>query len=357
MCESRGWVVFVGCLLAILVGCGSPPPPPSAATDMEDARRALDSARTKEKQGEIELALADYRRAKESTARAKPNADNNELTEIRDMDEESRKRISALEIKKVTLAAEAPKTAPVVKAEDPEEKKQRELAAAANQRQIESKKAAEALDKSFKTQEVALRKAKEEKTDDVDAVAEKKARDAAKPADAEKKAIDEKKDDGKPAEAAETGADKPKKVAFFPEITDKSPEVDVVKLTLKSTYAYGYFQVYNKSENGKRIMSVVVFFKNANGQEIVTPQSVAVFAFSGFSPDRTNPMEQNTEALTAGSHQITGLEAIQLVAVGEHPKPSEIKSMGVIVVFDDGEKVSASGPPQGPDAALIKSLK
>ena len=87
MRASRGVTWFLAATFTTaLTGCGSPPPPPpSAAKDIESAKMAIDSGRTNEKLGQIEMALASYQRAKEAISKGKEVAEGSELTQLEGM--------------------------------------------------------------------------------------------------------------------------------------------------------------------------------------------------------------------------------------------------------------------------------
>ncbi|HEY3325490.1 MAG TPA: hypothetical protein VGP72_33870 [Planctomycetota bacterium] len=329
--------------LSVLTGCGStPPPPPSAAKEIEEAERCISAARSKETMGEIEMAMLEYNNAREVISKAKGFAEGSEANKLSDMEMDVRRRLSDLEVKQMTKPEEKPKpkTKAVAASEDPEEKKKRELDAEEKKRLAkEAQQKADLAAKFNVSAQSALKsqgkKAKDKDDDDVAAPAK----------GAEKK-------DGE-AGTAEGDAPKAKVKKFvgpYPEVDEKSPEVEVLKMTIaKSKFAIAYFQLYNNKEAGKRIMNVAVYFKNANGQEMIAPGAVGVFQYDGFKADAANPTEQSCPAVTAGSHQITGLEGLRLVAVGEHQRAVDIKSVGVLVVYDDGTKVSGAGPAAGPD--------
>ncbi|HYG78226.1 MAG TPA: hypothetical protein VEK08_24700 [Planctomycetota bacterium] len=336
-------------LVVVLTGCGSPPREvPSARKDIDEAQMAMDSSRSKERVGDYDMALGDLRRAREAINKGKTYAEDTDLSKLNSMDDEVRKRMMDLETRRLTKASEPVKPKAVAaapKTEDPEEKKKREEAAAEAKRLAAAAKEKAALDATFKVAETKTGPAKVKEDDE--------------PVPADVKTAAKKKADGE-EEVAEGEAPKRKTaVGPFPELLQGSPPLEIVKLTTRGKFAIAYFQLYNKDNNGRRIMNVAVIFKNANGQEMINPLSVATFSYSGFKPDITNPTEQSTAAaVTSGSHQITGGEGMQLAAVGEHDRAGDVKSVGVIVVFDDGTKVSAAGPAAGAEAAApVKGLK
>jgi hypothetical protein len=342
---SRHFTWVSALTLVILTGCGSPPPPPpSAAKDIDEAKTNLDTARSMEKMGQLDASIAAYERAKEAIGRGKEIAEGSELSQLNSMEDEARAKVSALRIKKINLASqpEKPKVVAATNSatsEDPEEKKKREADAIEKKRKAEAAKTTAALDATFQ-KGVTVGKAKEKTADDDEPAAK-----------TEKPAKKEGDDDAAAAggEAAPKG--KPIKEAKgpFPAITEQSPEMEIVKLQVKGKYAIAYFQVYNKSQNGRRIMNQAVYFKNANGQEIVNAPSVGVYPYNGFKADIADPSTQSLDGLTTGSHQITGGEGMQFAAVGTSDSVSQCKSVGIIMVFDDGTKLTASGPSGGVD--------
>lgn len=345
---SRHFTWVSALTLVVLTGCGSPPPPPpSAAKDIDEAKTNLDTARSMEKMGQLDASIAAYERAKEAIGRGKEIAEGSELSQLNSMEDEARAKVSALRIKKINLASQPEKPKVVAaasgpKTEDPEEKKKRETEAIEKKRAAEAAKTTAALDATFQ-KGVAVGKAKEKTADDDEPAAKTE-----KPA--------KKEGDGADDAAAAAGGDAaPKGKAIkeakgpFPAITENSPEAEIVKLQVKGKFAIAYFYVYNKKENGRRIMSHAVFFKNANGQEIVNPPSVGVYPFNGFKADIADPSNQSLDGLTTGSHQITGFDAMQFAAVGSSDTIAQCKSVGLIMVFDDGTKLTATGPTGGVD--------
>jgi len=348
--KNSKWLWSVPMLAVVLSGCGSPPrQAPSAKKDIEEAQMAMDGSRMNERRLQYDAAIGDMRRAREAISKGKGYAEDTDLSKLNSMDDEVRKRLMELETKKMTYVPEPEKLKAVtaVKSEDPEEKKKREADALESKRMALAAKDKAALDATFKVQEKSTAKAQPKDDDDV--VAEK-------PAAKKDKAVDGE-------EPAEGETPKPKKAAVgpYPEQNETSEPLQVVKLTKRGQFAIAYFQIFNKGSAGKRIGNIGVIFKNANGQEIINPLSVATFQYSGFKPDIADPTQQSTAAaVTAGSHQITGNESIQLVAVGDHSKAPDVKSVGVIVVFDDGTRLSSSGPKDGAVdvvAPVVKGLK
>ena len=332
--------------LAILTGCGSPPPPPpSAAKDIDDAKSSLESARSLEKQGQLDSSIAAYQRAKDAIFRGKEVAEGSELTQLNSMEDEARAQMSALQIKKINLASQPEKPKPLAvsggsKSEDPEEKQKREAAAKAAKLKAETAKATAQLDATFQ-KGVTVGKAKEKQADEDE------------PAVKTEKKVESKDGDDQAAAGDPAAAPKGKSIKEakgpFPAITEQSPEIEIVKLQVKGKFAIAYFYVRNKSDNGRRIMNQAIFFKNANGQEVVNAPSVALYPYVGFKSDNADPSTQNLDGITVGSHQISGGDAMLFAAVGQSDSVAQCKSVGVIMVFDDGTKLTATGPNGGVD--------
>lgn len=335
-------------LLVMLAGCGSPPPPPKSARDeISGAERALASARQAENRGDLDLALNEYRSAREYVNKGKEFARNVELNLLTDMEKDVRKKITVLETKKET--APKPVAKPTViagaKAEDPQEK---------IRKAEEAKKKLDDAEAAQKKKDLAALYDVKDKPK-----AAKKSDDEEAEADPKPKTVAAKKQDGTKADDAEETAVKPaaKKIGPFPEVGAETPPLEIVKLEKKGKFAICYFQLYNKGNDGKRIGNVGVFFKNGNGQPMNNPAAAIAIPFGKFTATAANPYDQHAAwAITSGSHQITGTEALQLVGIAEIEKASEVQSVGVRVVFDDGTDAAASGPAGGAAAGAGAGL-
>lgn len=313
-------------VVAVLAGCSSPPPPRSAKEEISKAERCVESAKDWERKNEIDLALGEYKRAKEEVGKGRAFAQGSERDKLEYMEKDIRAVVTKLEMLKLTKLAEPekPKLPPVaaVKTEDPEEKKRREEDEARKKREASEAKAEARIAEIAKTAaapQTGAKKAKEDETDVAPEVGKKDKKDqgADKPAE--------------PGAPAILKAEGP-----FPPMTEKSPPIKIYKLETKGRFAFVYVQIFNNAEAGKRIMNVIPFFKDANGQVMIDPKSTAVYPFSGFDPNAAQPMGgQKLEALTTGSHQITGFEGIRLVGVGEHDRAKDVKKVGIKVIYGD----------------------
>ena len=320
--------------MALLSGCGETPPPPSAAKEINAAQDAIDTAKVLQGKGKFKEALDQYTEAREQINKGKAIAEGTELKTLKNMDDDVREKLFSVETRVSAMKEpEKPKTVAAAKgvdvaeatrkAEDARKKKESDKARAASQ-----DIAAKLEIKEDKAAQVA-------KQDDSDDAPDKK-----KP---EGNAIVEN------IKAANTGP--------FPEVTEKSPPVEIVKLFSKGEYVFAYIQLYNNTEQGKRIMAGNIFFKNKDNQVMINPASTGVFLFQNFKADAKDPFEQPTAALTSGSMQVTGMEGLRLVAVGQHPKAAEVRKIGVKFVFDQGASVTATGPEGNVDTPVPPILK
>jgi hypothetical protein len=121
--------------------------------------------------------------------------------------------------------------------------------------------------------------------------------------------------------------------------------VQICKLDIKGKFAVAYIQLFNNAEQGKRIVSWGVFFKDGNNAPIIDARTVAVFPYDGFKtnvPDMIGG--QIVNALTSGSHQVTGFDGLRLVAVGEHDRVKDIRAVAAKFAYHDGSNVVGTGP-------------
>ncbi|MCY3019402.1 MAG: hypothetical protein NTW87_10310 [Planctomycetota bacterium] len=349
-------------LFAILTGCGSPPPPPkSMAKEIGEAERALDAAKNWKGKSEFDLALGEYQRAREIVSKAKPSAEGTELTRLQNMEEEARTNIIALETRKLTappkpVDSTPPAVADVPKTMDPAEKKRKEDEAAKAKRDADAAKAKD--DIAAKITAVASPTTKKKKDDEPEPTAEElKTGKAAQKGEGAGKGGEEKAGEGE----GEGGQAIKKAEPPFPAITDKSPPLQICKVEVKGKFVLAYLQVYNNAEQGKRITTWGVFFKDGNQQAFIAPQTVAVFPASGFKnnvPDLVGG--QIVTALTVGSQQITGFDGLRLIAVGESERAKDVRAAAAKIAFHDGTNVVAtySGAAGGLEVdATLKALQ
>jgi len=324
--------------LAVLAGCGSSPQPArSAQEEIGKAERFIASAKEFDKKNEVDVALDQYKLAKESIGKGTSFAEGNELARLRYMEEEIRGAVTSLEMRKLTQAAkpEKPKAeAPLAKTEDPEEQARKEAAEAKKKKETADAKANAVIDDIAKSVAAPPPSAK------------KTAKETAAPGSgAEAKREDTKAGD-KAAAAEDAGPPAIQKAEGpYTALTDKSPPVQVCKLQTKGNFALVYFQIFNNSETGKRIMNAVVFFKDVNNKPLIAPQAAAVFPYSkDFKADTADPFHQEkVTALTLGSAQVTGFEGLRLVGVGESERAKDVKSVAVKVIYADGKDDVATG--------------
>src|SRR5262249_8010856 len=99
------------------------------------------------------------------------------------------------------------------------------------------------------------------------------------------------------------------------------------------------------SEDGKRINSVAVFFKDKDNQNLIDERSVAVFPFEGFRDSAKDMFSQGSDALTLGSATVDGRAVKRFVAVGGHgSRPKDVKKATVKVIYQEGGSPYATGP-------------
>jgi hypothetical protein len=334
------FVASLGFGLIMLPGCGGGAPATQtkkADAEIGTARRSIETAKIQRSKSEYDLALSELNNARSAIKSGLSFAGGADKSTLKNLDEEVSKLSSQYEADKIqnpkpVVAKETTTVAQV----DPEIAKKK----AAEEK---AKKDAEAAAKAKKDMDAKMSIAdkpgdsKKNKMDD---------EPGPLPGDAKVAAGGEKKADG---EAAEDPA-KPKGIGPFPPADDNSPALNIVKVTSNGKYCFGYFQLYNKDENGQKIMGITIYFKDKDNALMIQPQSVITIPFKGFSEKAKDPTNGGNDAVTLGSHSIDGKTAMQFVAVGEHERAKDVKKMGVIVIYGDGSKISEVGP-SGPAAA------
>lgn len=343
MLRSIAGLVITGSLL-VLSGCAEPPPPPSFKKDIEAAEGSIQSGDMRLKMGSYDEAIGQYKQAAETIRKARVEAMGNELSRLKTLDDDVRRKIRDTELKKQLAPTVAVNKPVIAVGEDLAAKAQREEAAA--------KKKADAATAAEKAKTEALLKA------DAPKAAKAKGEDEEPDATAVKPAAK-----GGDAAAVEGGADGvpadakiiiSKAIGPFPTVTDKSPDIEIPKMEIRGNYIIAYVQVFNKSENGVRFDTMPgVFFKDGNGNPIVQPQSVICFQYAGFKPDAKDPTEQTAPGITAGSVAIDGQSAYQFAAVGMSTSAANCKSVTVSVLMS-GKKFFANGPSKPAEGGAPK---
>ena len=339
--------LLLGGSLTFLPGCGgggrAASPTKSASSEIAAAKRSMESAQLLQSKGEWDLAMAEIKNAQSKIKEGLGFASGPDKRALQNLDDDARSAMSYCEAEKMKAPPKLakpqdPVQVAVVDTTDPKKKereaKEKQDAEAAAKRQKELKAKIEESEKA-----VPKKQPKEEEPAAVPAAATK---------DGEKKAGGAEGAEGeKPEEAA-----KPKGIGPFPPVTENSPEINIVKVTNNGKFAFAYFQLYNKGDNGKRIMGVTVVFKDKDNAPMTNANQSITVPFEGFSEKAKDPTE-NPNALTLGSHSIDGHGALQLVGVCQHDRAKDIKKVGIRVAYDDQSSVADSGP-SAPGAAEEK---
>lgn len=340
-------------LVLELSGCGSPPPPPrSAKAEINSAELAIQSGDDLCKRKAYDQAKGEYQRAIDEITKAKEFAggiDNSRLGELMKdalarkftCEQNVRRLANEAALKPKTTNAPAVETKPTV---DPEVVKQ----------DLEKARAAKAQ-------------------------AEEK--DALKLSNNTKKKVDEPEDAGELA-AGSKPKEKPKageapeadpvakaplkdKAGIFPNVTDSSPPLQVVKLTRVGKFVVAYVQLVNKSDDGKRL-SVSNLFKTTDNQTAIDPRTAHSYPYQGFSLKVKDLIaDQSVRTFTANSEEIHGNDYMQFVSVGEcltEEAALKVSKLYISIVFSDGKTIDATGPEGTTvggalDKALPKLLK
>ena len=314
-------------LLFMLPGCGrSRQATRSASVEISEAEQRMDSAAIWVSKNEIMRGIDEYKKAQELVLKGRVFAEGSELSKLKNLDEEVRQKLNDLEIRKFTQrkAPENP-TAPIV-------------ASAPDSQDVRKKKAADEDEKKKKNAATALQEAlaiqEKPKTKEEDMAPETPRQTSA--GTGEVGQGDDPKDD-------EQKISKP--IGPFPAVTEKSPAIAIVKIITRGKYAAAYIQIYNSKEQEKRIGRVSVYFKDKDNQTLIKGSaSTAIYPFQGFNVEAQDMLfGQAVEALTIGSQNITGFNAIQLVAVGVHDKAADVRKVSVEVLFTDETKIVADG--------------
>jgi hypothetical protein len=339
-----------------LSGCGSPPPPTrSAKAEISSAESAIQSGDALCKHKSYDQAKIEYEHAIADISKAQGSADDIDgarlsalLREALDKkvicEQNARRLANELAVKpRIPAAPPAVSTTPVL---DPEaiklaEAKAREAKATAEQK---------ALQLSNTT-----KKKIEEPEDAGDVTAAAKAKDKAKAAAGA---------EGTEPEANPKAALKDK-AGIFPNVTESSPPLQVVKLTRVGKFVVAYVQLFNKGDDGKRF-SVASFFKNSDNQVVIESQLAHSYPYENFSLKVKDLIgDQPVRTFTANSEEVGGHDWVQFVCVGECASDEaalKVVKVYVKVMFNDGKGVDATGP-EGTnvggalDRALPKLLK
>ncbi|HLX64625.1 MAG TPA: hypothetical protein VKX17_25355 [Planctomycetota bacterium] len=344
---GRAILCLTGIVLALeLTGCGSPPPPPrSAKAEISDAENAVAVADALCQRGAYDQAKTQYETAMSAISKGQTFAAGSEKDRLESLRTDVHKKkleCEDLARRAEVAAANKPKTAAVPTAKsvgvDPEvEKRNAEIAKA-----------------------VADAKRKKEIEADISAAAPKKKAD--EPEDAGEVAAN-RKDKAKPkaGDAASDDAAKAPtkdKNGIFPDVTDASPELQVVKLQHIGKFVVAYVQLFNKATDGRRF-SVGNFFKSSDNQNLLDARQAYSFPYDRFSLKAKDLLgDQPVNPYTADSAGVDGQGVAQFVSVGEFPTEeaaARVTKLYVLVRYGDGKTVEATGP-EGVAAAIDKAL-
>jgi hypothetical protein len=250
-------------------------------------------------------------------------------------------KIAEAEAAQLRKKSEPPKPKPVSdQAKLDDEKAKKEAIEVAKKEAAEKKKADEEK-KQLESLANAGKDSKGGKTEEGGTPAATATADASKggskdPKDKDKAAADAEAEEKKAEAAANAAILKAKEP--YPAVTDKSPELQVIKLGYAGTkYVYAYIQLYNKDDNGRTINKVAAWFKDKDNQTLIPDTACYTFPFEGFRPTAKDMIgDQGTDALTLGSHKIDGQAARRFVVIGEGDRAKDCKHMDVKVIYDGG---------------------
>ncbi len=331
----------------LLTGCGeSAPTKKGAAKELEQAQDLVDAGTSNANSKDYATALVQFNNAKSRIEEARPNATSDEMRTLNSLADTVRRKISDTEYKKMTDTKPAVKPVDdTIRKEEEEEKKK--AAADKKKAEEEAKKAAEQkakLEKALTQHDTGSGK----KDDDTGAAGLPPTKTAGGDKKPDDKGGDKPKGDKGDEAAAEPKEDPnaiEKAKPPYPAVTDKSEEVEVIKIGTRGKYVWAYFQVFNKSEDGKRISTVAAYFKDKDNQSLIDERGVAVFPFEGFRDSNKDMFSQGSDALTLGSATVDGRAVKRFVAVGEHEsRAKDVKKATVKVIFQEGGAPYATGP-------------
>ena len=349
MTTVRSSCLVVGALMSTLLisGCGeSTPAKKGASKELDQAQSLVDAGNSAVSGRDYTTALVHFNNAKSRLEEARPNATESESVTLTRLTDLVRKRINETEMKQ--LEDPKPKDKPL----DAEIRKQEDAEAKAK---ADEKKKADA-----ETKKAADKAAATQRALTIHDSGSGKKEEEGGPALPPSSTAAVNTGDKKPA--GEKGALKGEDVAVepkvdesgliekakppFPAVTDKSEEVQVIKIGTRGKFVWVFFQVFNKSEDGHRISTVSVTFKDKDRQKLVDERIVATFPFEGFRENAKDMIgDQGTDALTLGSGSIDGRSVKRYVSIGESDaRAKDVKIATVQVIYQDGGKPYADGP-------------
>lgn len=344
MTTAARWM-STGTLICTLVfagaGCGDPPAAPKGAdSEIGAARSMVDSGDSAVRSRDYPRALSMYKSAKEKLEEGRSHAKESEMSAVKSLADTIREKIDEAELKQVTDKVE-PKVPVVTEVKKQEDAEAKQKAEEAKKKAEEDKKVAAAREKNEKL--LTRKDSGGAKGDDDPAVKPGPDKGGEKSATGgDKKPVDGDAEAAPPKDADPSIA--PAKPPY-PAVTDKSPEIQIIKIATKGRFVYAYFMLFNKTEDDKRINVVNAFFKDKDNQTMIDHGAVT-FPFEGFKLDTHKDMigEQVIDAMTLGSDVVTGRGVRRYVVVGEHDRAKDIKKVSLQVVWQDGNPSVETGP-------------
>jgi hypothetical protein len=330
-------------ILAVFIsGCGDPPPPPKRAdNEIRSGQNSMESGDTFYRKGDYNSAMSSYNSALASINEGRKFAVNTDKTTLDNMYKDVQDKIADAEAAQMRAKSEPPKVKPVSDQSKKDDEKAAKEKAAKEKAEAAEKKKADDEAKELAKLANAGKDSKGGKVEEAPATtaaaadASKAKPDAAK--DPKAAAADAEGEEKKAAAEAATAILKAKEP--YPAVTEKSPEIEVIKIGYSGTkYVYAYIQLYNKDENGKTINKVAAYFKDKDNQTIIPDNSAYTFPFEAFRPNAKDMIgDQNGDALTLGSAKIDGNSAKRYVVIGEGDRAKDVKKVAVKVMYDDGK--------------------
>lgn len=343
---------MVGCAMLLVLasaemtGCGAPPVVQSAKKQIEAADSAIESGNNLVRLHQYELAVAEFDKALSEIRKAEGFATGNEATRLSVLKKDALKlKIdnefaaqkksgeAAAKFKPLTPTA----TGPV--AQDPEVAKR----AATKVKEAEQAARDKEVLAAISTTKPA-KKAEEPPEDAVDAaVGKPKASKPAADGEADAPAVKVKPKD---------------KNGIYADVTDSTPPLQIAKLMRVGKFVVAYCQIFNKTDDGKRV-TVYNFFKDRDNQIAIPQLTTASFPYERFSPKVKDLIgDQSVRNLAPNSEEVPGHDVLQFVSVGEcntEELASKVVKLFLDVRLSDGTRLELTGPDGG--AAPMPTLK
>ena len=353
----KTWFHFAVCSFILaagaieLSGCASPPPPPTAKKQIENAEEAIESGKTLFRLKQYELAVVEFDKALSEVRSAEGFATGNEATRLSVLKDEARSKKVASEFEASRKASEAsvrmkaPGTSPnAVPTVDPdiakrkaEQAKEAEIAAGAK----------DALDAINKAPKSAKKIDEPEDTGDVAANAKAKEPKAGAAAAS-----------GDP-EAPPVKVPPKDKNGIFANVDENTPVIVIPKLMRIGRFVLAYCQIYNKTNDGKRI-TIYNYFKDHDNQIVIQPLTTASFPYDRFSAKVKDLIgDQSVRNLAPDTEAINGQEFLQFVSVGEcnnEEVAKRVVKLYLDVRFSDGTKADLTSAEFGGGAVSIPKI-